>query len=122
MRLKIHDGFGFGRTLVVVGKGEAAKWGREKLQPLAPEQGQILWPCYEVGQRQQRQRERGSAPEGWEHGRRGAERGARGALGPAVPAGGGCWAAGRRRGGFQLPTQSVGELGLLPVKLKIAHV
>lgn len=64
MRLKLHDGIGFGRMLVAVGKGEAAKWGREKLPRLVPEQGQILWPCYEVGQRQQRQRERGSAPDG----------------------------------------------------------
>lgn len=50
------------------------KWGREKLQPLGPEQGHILWPCYEVGQRRRWERERGPFSSGWEHGPRGAER------------------------------------------------
>lgn len=58
--LKIRDGMGLGLGGCWLGYLDQPKWEREKLQPLAPEQGQILWPCYEVGQRHHWEREQGA--------------------------------------------------------------
>lgn len=90
-----------------VGRGEAGAIAY-------PEQGQILWFCWRWDHACSV-----SAPPRWQHRPSGVPWAHSGS--PCLQAAG-AGHLGRMRGGFQLQTQSVGELGLLPVKLKIAHM